>query len=92
MNFNSQLQIVVSKLTQLVKLSYTRMHSSRMRTVRCRSRPGGVSTRHPPEEAPPGGSTPQEEAPPLEEAPPGGSTPLPHVRKHPPYEQNEKQV
>ena len=55
------------------------MHSSRMRTARSSSRPGGVSTRlSPPKEA-----QPQEEAPPLEEAapreeaaPPGGSTPL----------------
>ena len=36
-----------------------------MRTARSSSRPGwGVSTRHPPEQAPPGPGTPQDQAPP----------------------------
>ena len=53
------------------------MHSSRMRTARSSSRPGGeVYTRHPPwtrhppipgtprDQAPPGADTPQDQAPP----------------------------
>ena len=34
------------------------MHSSRMRTARSSSRPGGVSTKHPRDQNPPGPDTP----------------------------------
>ena len=50
-------------------LIITRMHSSRMRTARSSSRPGGVSTRPPQEQTPSRGSTPRRKQP------PGGSTP-----------------
>ena len=61
----------------------TRMHSSRMRTARSSSRPGGVSispprTRHPPQSRHP----PPEQTPPRDQAPP-----LPPPRsRHPPVD------
>ena len=48
------------------------MHSSRMRTARSSSRPGGVSTRHPISQTRP---APQEQTPPKTRHPPGPDTP-----------------
>ena len=56
----------------------TRMHSSRMRTTRSSSCPGGVFTRHTPR-----GSTPQRKHP-LEEAQPPTPQRKPPRRRHPP--------
>ena len=53
-----------------------------MRAARASSHPRGVSTRHPPEEAPPRRKHPPEEAPPHGGSTPGGSTP--HMEEAPP--------
>ena len=45
------------------KQQKTRMHSSKMRTARSNSRPGGVSTRHPPGPGTPLGADPREQPP-----------------------------
>ena len=71
-----------SRLTQMHTVQ-TRMHSSRMRTVRNSNRllSGGVSThKPPPEQAPPGAGTP-----------PGADTD-PREQTAPPREQNHRHV
>ena len=65
-----------TQLTSIKLLTQTRMHSSRMRTVSSSSHPGGVSTRHPPEQTPLGTAPP-------DQAPPGSRPPIPQTRLPP---------
>ena len=63
------------------KRNLTRMHSSRMRTARSSSRPGGLHQARPWDQTPnhtrqpPGSRHPPDQAPPSDQAPPGPGTP-----------------
>ena len=79
MNFSSipwtisfHIGFICDKNTQVFeKKKQTRMHSSRIRTARSSSRPGGVSTRHPPR------TRPREPGTPPDQTPLGPGTPPP---------------
>ena len=71
-------------LQRLLDLMITRMHSSRMSTVRSSSRSGAGSTRHPPDQAPPRDQTPPRTRHPPTRHPPGSDTTTPAVDRQTP--------
>ena len=97
-------EIVFRSIITSKNFNLTRMHSSRMHTACSSSRPGGVSTRHPPDQAPPqdqattpGSRPPRSRHTPQDQAPLGADTPPPRSRpllleQAPPREQNDRQV